>query len=41
MQFNKYLSIPHFDEEKEINYLKELIVKGEVEDRFVVQEKVH
>jgi hypothetical protein len=41
MHFHKYSSIPHFDEEKELEFVRDLIKKGEIEDNFIVQEKIH
>ena len=36
IQFHKYPSIVHFDSEKELEYIKDLIKKWEIEDKFVV-----
>ncbi len=41
MEFHKYSSIPHFDEEKELERVRWLIKSWEIEDSFVVQEKIH
>ena len=41
MEFRKYSSIPHWDETKEVEHIKNLIREGKIDDHFLVQEKIH
>ncbi|MDQ7008930.1 MAG: RNA ligase family protein [Candidatus Gracilibacteria bacterium] len=41
MDFHKYASISNFDSKKELEYIRELVKCGKIEDKFVVQEKIH
>jgi hypothetical protein len=41
LEFHKYASISNFDSKNELNFIRNLVKEWKIEDKFVVQEKIH